>query len=538
MPAPSLPELQLRVRAWHNRHPLAQRIALSQVVSIGEVLLPFASAEHPAGDEAAGDPARVSDFGEGQSAVTCPVLGPTPTPQSPETDATEGEAAFELPPLGAPLRPPELTPEAAPQPSPGLTEVTDGTVRTDTAPDAAAVAPPQAAAAAATPSFWRAWLHGLRARAQMLRLRPQQPQAVFSRSIVWPLSAARIARWVQRHGELRPLLPADWPCRLLETDLARQALAEREGRPHLMHLHVLSAAIQVGDRRMRVLMDSQGAVLGPRAYSQPRLAGAGALMLAGVLGSGLGLGLWWPDGEAPAAVPALALATAATMAPLQPAAAAPSAPASPAAPAVVASAAEPIATSAAAAPPTNVAVNAPTSPADAASATPLVQHQPMVSIRPALSAQDKRAARELSGRMRDSQHVAQQATQQAAQQVALQATQQATQQATHQAAKQAAKQANRQANKPATPPATEQARPPVYAVVTAPSRQRTAAQRSLQLMRELSAKLPQPAPMQGELMRQQDAWRAAWWPFGSLADAERARVMLAGRGLVAEVVPF
>lgn len=44
MKAPRLHELTARVVAWHNRHPLAQRIDASQVHSIGEVALPFAAA--------------------------------------------------------------------------------------------------------------------------------------------------------------------------------------------------------------------------------------------------------------------------------------------------------------------------------------------------------------------------------------------------------------------------------------------------------------------------------------------------------------
>ena len=39
-----LNEVLTRVVAWHNRHPLARRVQASQVHSIGEVLLPFASA--------------------------------------------------------------------------------------------------------------------------------------------------------------------------------------------------------------------------------------------------------------------------------------------------------------------------------------------------------------------------------------------------------------------------------------------------------------------------------------------------------------
>ncbi len=45
MQAPRLNEVLARVVAWHNRHPLARRISASQVHSIGEVVLPFASAQ-------------------------------------------------------------------------------------------------------------------------------------------------------------------------------------------------------------------------------------------------------------------------------------------------------------------------------------------------------------------------------------------------------------------------------------------------------------------------------------------------------------
>ena len=48
MQALKLNEVLLRVVAWHNRHPLARRITANQVHSIGEVVLPFASALAPA----------------------------------------------------------------------------------------------------------------------------------------------------------------------------------------------------------------------------------------------------------------------------------------------------------------------------------------------------------------------------------------------------------------------------------------------------------------------------------------------------------
>jgi hypothetical protein len=78
----------------------------------------------------------------------------------------------------------------------------------------------------------------------------------------------------------------------------------------------------------------------------------------------------------------------------------------------------------------------------------------------------------------------------------------------------------------------------VFAVVSRPSRAQDEAARGLALMQAVAAKLPPPTPDHSELMNSQGQWRAAWWPFTSLADAERARIMLAGKGLKAEVVEF
>ena len=73
-----LNEVLTRVVAWHNRHPLARRIQASQVHSIGEVLLPFASAQ-PLSGAAAGAAATTS----------------TPTPRSGESlaDVVSARAA-------------------------------------------------------------------------------------------------------------------------------------------------------------------------------------------------------------------------------------------------------------------------------------------------------------------------------------------------------------------------------------------------------------------------------------------------------------
>ena len=57
-------------------------------------------------------------------------------------------------------------------------------------------------------------------------------------------------------------------------------------------------------------------------------------------------------------------------------------------------------------------------------------------------------------------------------------------------------------------------------------------------MKSAASRLDGPVPAHGELLESQGQWRAAWWPFTSLVDAERARVLLAGRGIKAEVVEF
>ena len=79
---------------------------------------------------------------------------------------------------------------------------------------------------------------------------------------------------------------------------------------------------------------------------------------------------------------------------------------------------------------------------------------------------------------------------------------------------------------------------PVFAVVTRPTREKDSAARGLALIRASGQRLAGDLPEHRELMLNQGEWRAAWWPFESLADAERARVMLGARGLKVEVVAF
>ena len=68
MTAPRLHELTARVVAWHNRHPLAQRITPAQVQAMGWVDLPFAAPRTGMADRAGS--ISISRWGEDAMAST------------------------------------------------------------------------------------------------------------------------------------------------------------------------------------------------------------------------------------------------------------------------------------------------------------------------------------------------------------------------------------------------------------------------------------------------------------------------------------
>ena len=573
MPIPSHKTLLLRVLSWHNRHPLARRIKAAQVHGIGELLLPFASAQAQPGAAELAELALLSSFG---SALATPsaALPPAAAPETPtsliETEAAslaakldEGEAAIDMPTIDIALfEPPPADPADDTTSALASTAEPFETLVDVAAAASQASAPDEPRHRAGWPLRWLAAI-GLRRRT---RASPTQP--LFSRNIVWPFSAATIARWAQRHGQAQPLLPADAKRRRVEVDGLKQAAAAAQGLSQLHHLHVLSASIVDGDRRLRMLISPTGAVLGSRAYSRPRQTTAASLLMVSMLGAGLVLGGWWQQyngtdavqgllaslrdapraaaGDAAAATTTLAANSVASAEPLaaanhalRSAAGAPMsaaidslqpvqalAPSQPSSPATLAVAVASSIIAASAPPRTSVSLHAPApaqaakaaeqddamaaaaanavspttgSPTASASAAALAASGVALSgMRPTLSDEAKRQAREQATQMRSSQQAA-------------------------------ARRAQADA---------DQTKAPLYALVSLPSRQRGEAQRSLDLMHASRKRMPPPVPQQGELVQSQGQWRAAWWPFGSLAEAERARVLLIGRGLKAEVVEF
>ena len=585
-----LNEVLMRVVAWHNRHPLARRITASQVHSIGEVLLPFAAstpALTPPLPPAVSSLPDVADLLQPPQAAV-PMVGDDHGPAEPVwPDDTERAAPDAVPDTAAPATtapdtadlPPDRDAEAPPTPAAEPETHAEASPFTLAEADLAAglaaelndAAPAPAAAAAEAPDLalplepqaavtpppapipFTAVPHTAphfttpptetapppsRLRRLLARLTGRQPgmprlQSTFSRDFIWPLSPRRVARWARAHGQLQPLAPADWPRRVVETDGRLLGAARQKGLAHSVELHVLTAAIGVGDRRLRLLMDAQGAVIGPRAYSRPRLAAAGSLLAMALLG--VGWTTWrpkLPDGSAVLAAAAAASAPAAS-APLGAAstaalavqadpaasaasgaamaAAAASLPTDGASPTVHADAAP--AASADMTPPAQQPADAHAAglvaagqPADAApAATPATRPTAPVAagpsgslgrIRPSLSDEDKQAARAQTATLRGNKAEALRAV------------------------------------AAATVPVT------VYAVVTRPSPQREVASAGLAVMKRASGRLPDPVPDHSELMQTQGAWRAAWWPFASLADAARARELLAGKGLKVDVVEF
>ena len=236
MSAPPIPQAVAHVVAWHNRHPLAQRITSAMVAGVGVVALPFVVE-------------RLANAAP--SAATDPALELTPEPApEPTCDATAGEPA-------SPVR---LRERAV----------------------AVAVAVAQGARAEAPPQTLDD-----RPTAGLADAEPKLKRRAFSERFLAQPSLARIAGFARRHGALRPPAVSLGPCRHVAID---HGLRGGEGTAWV-YLH--TAAINDGERRVRVLWGPapHGAVLGSRLLSRARMAACGVAASAGILVAGL-LPLW------------------------------------------------------------------------------------------------------------------------------------------------------------------------------------------------------------------------------------------------------
>jgi hypothetical protein len=175
----------------------------------------------------------------------------------------------------------------------------------------------------------------------------------YGENFMAPLSPRAVARWVARHGRALLDTPNDGPVR-------RVSGAVMPGGAQHGAVYVLTAAIDGGALRSRVLVGSgsKAAVLGPRLWSQPRLALAAMAAASLLMGAGLGLSTLLQPAVSPSVLQAQA-ASAASAASAAAAALAASASAAPSASASVAASASAPASAAAAAAAAESAASAP-----------------------------------------------------------------------------------------------------------------------------------------------------------------------------------
>lgn len=491
-----------RVVAWHNRHPLATRIRPDQVHSVGVVSLPFAvpgaevqpppappAEPAPSPDVAVAappEPAVEAPAASGDADVELaietddpgdPDLADAPTLVEPRPDAQADPAeAGPVPLTDAPAEPPPAQPAAeASTDAPPASDLTADAPQAEASPATIAVLPAYARSWHPL-TWWRHW-------------RGDDPRRLplFTEDFIAPLSPRRVARWAARHGQGTPPLAAGAPRRRVVTDAQRAT--EGQGAPEV-ELHVITAAVGVGDQRLRLLLapGPRGAVLGPRHWSRARLAVAGSLMAAVVLP--MAALPWWVarDGTGAVARVAQSASSPAVAASGGLAASAAAAEASAVAAASLAEGEVVLAT-------VSVAPDAVVAAASAVESNPPAP--PPVDVAP------RRGRIELDplvARLPDDE-------------------------------RQALRRSGRDLRGESTVAASDKA----WALVTAPLDQRRAERAAAQLK---AVALFQSLPMHVEQMPAGARWRAVFWPFTSAADAEKVRLALADKGLQTEVLEF
>ena len=543
--------LAARVVAWHNRHPLARRITAAQVTSVGLVALPFV--------------ARASNIAPA-ALLDLPTLA--------LADAAVPNSHHRA---HATLRE-----KARAQTAQGAGAAQGPTTR---AAPTQAIPPPKPGNAVQRLRGWFK-LRAARRRAQTLardraQARAQALQMAFSEDFIAPLTPKRVAQWALLHGRLLGLMPEQHPVRIVQTDasLASDAWATTT-------LYLATAAIELNPpgvglgsspKRCRVLLGDgpQPLALGPRHYSTQRVATAlTSLMLVVGLGALAPLNMHTPNGEQKAVVAAVKPASAAASAPKltpQLATAPTAAPADVVAvvdtavdavadATVVADAAADTAARAASAASagstateTAAVVLAEVKPALPARATPgamasdtaapriddsaslqltpggpTPRQSTVPTVRPQLDEASKAAARQA---VADARAARGDEWREAA------ATPAATTAPTP-----AATTAPTPARATATPalaaaPRSETAPVPTYALSTRLMRTRAESEQVIVAWRAL-LEGSQKEPVKVALMAAGDDWRVVSWPFARREDAERARAVLAARGLRAETVDF
>jgi hypothetical protein len=346
---------------------------------------------------------------------------------------------------------------------------------------------------------------------------PATVRAAFSEDFIAPLKPRQVARWAARHGRVLAQTPANGPLREVVADGLQPG-----HRP--LTLYVLTAAIEVGDRRHRVLLagGDDPAVLGRRMLSRPRLASwtlaplgtAAALLL--VLRTPLprpGVGPLMP--AAASAPPVLAQAPAASgpaphLEERGPPAVQLHTVALVATPASAASSAE--------AATEHSAPRVELPPAPPLDVEPRLGRITLPPLNLPITDEAKAAARQARLERQPAPAVPATPEPEAAPAVAA-----------------AASAAAAPVPVALAPQAPAPARGAAFAVSTRPLRTRAEAEQFAAAMGSLLKGQPD---LRVEVLPQGDDWRVVGWPFTAAAQADKARALLAARGMRVAVVDF
>lgn len=335
------------------------------------------------------------------------------------------------------------------------------------------------------------------------------PRAVWDERFIAGASTRQIEALAltQSFGEV----PPDMPLRRIAIAPALAAGDANQSGAWPLELYLLSAAIDAGPARSRVLIGQLGRVLGRRCLDPRRLAvaaAAGVLLLA-LLGWAL-----WPaspkDAAGHEAVPPATPASAAS-------AVAPPTPASAASQALAPTDAASAASAPASAAPADEAASAAAAPASIALPFPVKRDQaPLQAGAATTPAQPSTAAPGA-------------ATPGTAASAAAGATAGQPPQDARVSVDEVGLGKLRQME-----PGTK-----VVALVSLPQKSKAEAEAQLARMRELLGQtLKGDAPLSGAVMQTKDGWRAAMWPFASREEAQLVNAMLIARGMRLRAVDF
>lgn len=359
--------------------------------------------------------------------------------------------------------------------------------------------------------------------------RPDRPlhrlKAAFTEDFIAPLSPRRVARWAAQHGVAQARPPSGAPLKQVEPDAAF-AGKTRE----LLTLYVMTAMVESRGQRVRMLLGpgSGKAVLGKRLWSPPRLAAGAVAALGTVATLGLALALLWQTPPSPAPV-AMAHTGAVTDAVTSHA--------EPPAPAALPPSIKPPSMRAAALADAGLADDA-TAAASAASAAQARPHaEPPPDAQPTLGRVNLPALGLPRG---DAGVTAARERRLAQRGGAASAALPAMGLAASAAAPLiVAAQPAPAASKPAlaAPPAPAPAPASAFALSSRRLRTRAESEQTMAAVQSLLVAAGHQG-IQVEVVPTGEDWRVVSWPFGQRNQAEKARTLLASRGIRLEVVDF